>query len=101
MAAGWESIASDCERAPFLKLLPADMVSRMAAKFSSFRSDRVKIYRRMESYVRDYGSYEGSATRRYEMLEDEYAGDAPDLSHLVPGRDGSVSSALWSMVTVK
>jgi hypothetical protein len=51
----------------------------------------------MESYVRDYGSYEGSATRRYEMLEDEYAGDAPDLSHLVPGRDGSVSSALWSM----
>jgi hypothetical protein len=97
MAEGWESIASDCEDAPFLKLLSQDTISRMADKFSSFREDRVKIRNRMENYVRDYNAYEGSATRRYEMLEEEYADGAPDLSHLVPGSDGEASSALWSM----
>jgi hypothetical protein len=51
----------------------------------------------MESYVKDYESYEGSAARRYEMLEEDYFGGAPDLSHLVPGDGGAAESALWSM----
>ncbi|MDR1021645.1 MAG: hypothetical protein LBL73_12855 [Synergistaceae bacterium] len=71
MAAGWESIASDREDAPFLKLLSQDTISRMADKFSSFREDRVKIRNRMESYVRDYNACEGSATRRHEMLDED------------------------------
>jgi hypothetical protein len=97
MAQSWESIASDCSGDLLFGLLPADTVSRIAGKFSSFRDDRIKIHRRMESYVRDYESHKGSATRRYESLEEEYSEDAPDLSHLVPRGDGSASSALWSM----
>jgi hypothetical protein len=100
MAQAWESIASDCEDcsfSSFFKLLRADTVSRIADKFSSFRSDRVKIHSRMESYVRDYESHGGGATRRYEALEEEYTEGAPDLSHLVLRDDGSASSALWSM----
>ena len=57
----------------------------------------MKIQRRMESYVRDYESYEGSAARRYEMLEEDYFDGAPDMSHLMPRGDGSASAALWSM----
>ncbi|MDR3355490.1 MAG: hypothetical protein LBO21_10655 [Synergistaceae bacterium] len=97
MAREGESIASDRGGADFFQLLPADTISRMADKFSSFQEDRAKIHDRMESYVRDYGVYEGSAARRYEMLEDEYADGAPDLSHLVLREDGSAASALWSM----
>ena len=48
----------------------------------------------MESYVLDYPSRGESATRKYEILEEQYAADAPNLNHLVCKEDGR---ALWAM----
>jgi hypothetical protein len=92
-----ESIASDRDGAPVISLLTADTTSRLVEKFLSFMEDREKIRRRIESYVETYESRGENATDRYLTLEEEYGDDAPDLSHLVAGKDGSSGAALWSM----
>jgi hypothetical protein len=96
MADGGKSIASDSGGLRFAGLAP-DTKERLTKKFLSFRDDRENIYRRMESYVIDYASHEGSATGRYETLSEEYSDGAPNLNHLVLRDDGSALSALWSM----
>ena len=74
--------------------LPRELQLKLANRFLAFCEAREAIRRRMESYVLDYQLHDTGATRRYELLEEQYAADRPNLNHLVWSEDGPV---LWGM----
>ena len=77
--------------------LPRDLRERLVNKFFTFKEDREKIHRRMESYVLDFQLYDRTrgATQRHGELEERYSVDAPKLTHLVFREGGE--TALWDM----
>ena len=89
MTQNYESITPDFDG----KFPPQSTRSILTKKFLLFRDDREKIRRRMENYVLDYPLHETGATRKYELLEEQYSVNTPNLNHLIFSKGGS---SLWS-----
>ncbi|MBP9957940.1 MAG: hypothetical protein KBF14_05755 [Synergistaceae bacterium] len=89
MTQNCESITPDFDG----KFPPQSTRSILTKKFLLFREDREKIRRRMENYVLDYPLHETGATRKYELLEEQYSVNTPNLNHLIFSKGGS---SLWS-----
>ena len=89
MTQNYESITPDFDG----KFPPQSTRSILTKKFLLFRDDREKIRRRMENYVLDYSLHETGATHKYELLEEQYSVNTPNLNHLIFSKGGS---SLWS-----